>query len=279
VEIDYFTLAFNSVLPGPGTCWTAYDYNYETVDKSDTQPTLTETGALPPGLGFDATAQTITGTPTQTGSWTFTVAATANGAATPVNRTDTITVTDPDGWCTPSWTPPPQGSVPGSFGSGPTASYFFPSDAAGLGTDAGTVTPAQGGTGAGGGGGGSGGAGAPVVPVKKGKKGAIYITVPFACKGPAECSATITARVILTYKGDKLLAITASKKPKHESVVIGKDTFTIPGATKQTVSIPVNSAGRELLRQRHSIPVRLTITEGKTVIGTILVKVNAPKGY
>jgi hypothetical protein len=275
VEIDYDTLAFNLTLPRAGACGTPYYYNYSVVDASNTQPTLSESGTLPPGLAFDPSQQTITGTPNQSGTWTFTVSADAGGAATPISRDDTITVTDPSDVCTPQPEPKPgpAGSVPGSYGTGPTANYFFPSDSGGLGSDFGTVGPASGGSS-----GSATGAGAPAIPTKTGRGGVIYITLPVACQGPAPCSATITARVTLVYKGRRLVAVEASRSNRtHRSVIVGRVSFTVPGGTQQTVPLALNRAGHSLLKTHRWIPVRLIITRRTKTIGAVLVKITAPQ--
>jgi hypothetical protein len=290
VEIDFNTLAFNPVLPASAECGTAYQYAYAVVNDSSTATTLTETGALPPGLLFDPNGQTITGTPTQTGTFTFTVSASAGGDATPVSRTDTIAVTDPNNTCSEQQTttqttqttptpepqpePPPAGSVPGSFGTGPDAGYFFPTDSGGLGTDFGTIGAASSGGAAGAG---SSGASAPTVPTRSGRGGAIYMVLPFACQGPAPCSATIIARVIVLHKGNRIVGIMAVKsKVRRLSVIVGKQNFTVPGGTKQNVSVALNANGRYLMKHLHRMPVRLTINEGHRTIGAAVVKVKRP---
>ena len=78
-----------------------------------------------------------------------------------------------------------------------------------------------------------------------------------------------TDQISLTTSGNSGQAASAAskrRKPKHQTIVIGKMTVTLNAGQAKTVHIALNAAGRRLLAKQHHLKVNVTITQaGKTV--------------
>jgi hypothetical protein len=64
-------------------------------------------------------------------------------------------------------------------------------------------------------------------------------------------------------------------------VTLGVAKVTIPVGTSKTITIPLNRTGRRLLRQRHTLKLKLVITEsGRTAaVLTLTFRVASPKKH
>jgi sugar lactone lactonase YvrE len=84
--------SFTAGTPGSlAAVGTAYGYTYKAIAPAgEPKPVLRLSGSLPPGLTFDATTGLLSGTPTASGSYTFSVA--AGNAATAAIATSTVVV-------------------------------------------------------------------------------------------------------------------------------------------------------------------------------------------
>ena len=89
--------------------------------------------------------------------------------------------------------------------------------------------------------------------------------VPASCTGQtgASCQLTLTITITKTFKGHKLIAVTARKQTKttHKIAVIGTARLTLSAGRTQTVQIPLNHAGKTLLAHRHLLKAKLKVTQ------------------
>jgi hypothetical protein len=89
------------------------------------------------------------------------------------------------------------------------------------------------------------------------------LLVTLSCAGTSAqvCSGTMTVTVIERWRGRKLVAVTASAKPKlrTRTIVLAKATFHIKAKGSETVTVSLNAVGRQLLAKRHRLKARLTI--------------------
>jgi Putative Ig domain len=89
------------------------------------------------------------------------------------------------------------------------------------------------------------------------------LVVTLSCAGTTAqvCSGTMTVTVIERWRGRKLVAVTASAKPKlrARTVVLAKATFHTKGQSGETATIRLNALGQQLLAKRHRLNARLTI--------------------
>jgi len=89
--------------------------------------------------------------------------------------------------------------------------------------------------------------------------------VRLSCPGEAgaPCKLALKLTVTETFKGKKLISVTARKKKKvtKKVVVVGAATVTLRAGESRTVRISLNSTGKRLLAKRHKLKVRLRITQ------------------
>ena len=73
-----------------------------------------------------------------------------------------------------------------------------------------------------------------------------------------------------TIQGGKVIAVAASKKPKKKKkvVVIGSTTVTLAAGQRKTAAVSLNGTGKKLLANRHTLRVKLTITERGKIVAT-----------
>ncbi len=68
-----------------------------------------------------------------------------------------------------------------------------------------------------------------------------------------------------TFKGHKLIAVTArkkvKKKVKKKVVTVGTTSITLNAGESRTVRIALNSTGKRLLAKRHKLKVKLRISQ------------------
>jgi hypothetical protein len=118
-------------------------------------------------------------------------------------------------------------------------------------------------------------ASAPPPPKEKAKDGkatagnvkvsGTSVSVRLSCAGEAgaTCKLALKLTVTETFKGKKLISVTARKKKKvtKKVVVVGTATVTLKAGESRTVRISLNSTGKRLLAKRHKLKVRLRITQ------------------
>jgi hypothetical protein len=113
----------------------------------------------------------------------------------------------------------------------------------------------------------------PVGTAKAGKPhvSGTSVTDLITCAGQASCAVTIKLTVKETIKHHKLVAVSASHKPKpkvtHKIVVLGATSATIAAGQSKTLRVALNHKGRALLKARHHLTATLTvaqITAGKS---------------
>jgi hypothetical protein len=109
----------------------------------------------------------------------------------------------------------------------------------------------------------------PPPPVQPGKAsvGRARVTgttasVKITCKGATSCKVSLKLTVTETFRGHKLIAVSARKqKLTHKTVVVGTASATIRAGHNSTVKIKLNGTGRKLLAARHKLTAKLTVTE------------------
>jgi hypothetical protein len=90
-------------------------------------------------------------------------------------------------------------------------------------------------------------------------------SVRIACAGAAgaKCTLALSMSVTETFKGHKLIAVTArdSGRRKHKVVVVGTASVALSAGKNKTVRISLNRTGRKLLATRNVLEVKLRVTE------------------
>jgi hypothetical protein len=91
------------------------------------------------------------------------------------------------------------------------------------------------------------------------------VTELISCTGQASCTVSIKLTVKGTFKRGKLIAVTASHKPKpkvtHKLVVLGTASATIPAGKTTKLKVSLNRKGRALLKAHHHLTVTLTVAQ------------------
>jgi hypothetical protein len=109
--------------------------------------------------------------------------------------------------------------------------------------------------------------------------------VRVSCTGPtdASCRLTLKATVTETFKGRKLVAVSAAAKRRttHKRLVVGTASVTLKAGQSQTVRIVLNSAGKRLVASRHVLKTTLRVTQATSsarvaTVSTQLVTFKAP---
>jgi hypothetical protein len=113
-------------------------------------------------------------------------------------------------------------------------------------------------------------------------------SVRVSCTGVAgsKCSLALKLTVTETFKGKKLVAVTARKRVKttHRIVVVGTSKATLMAGQTHTLRIGLNGSGKKLLARRHQLKAKLVITKAlanhktKTVFSAT-VTFKAPKPH
>ena len=86
-------------------------------------------------------------------------------------------------------------------------------------------------------------------------------SVRVTCTGAAgaQCNLSLGMTVTETFRGHKLLAVTA--RVRHKVLSVGSATAALTAGSAQTVRISLNGQGRKLLASRHLLKVKLVVTE------------------
>jgi hypothetical protein len=113
------------------------------------------------------------------------------------------------------------------------------------------------------------------------------VSVRLSCTGPAGaiCRLTLKLTVTETFKGHKLIAISAKAKKQrktHKVVQVGTASVTLKAGQSKTVKISLNGAGKALLASHHGLKATLRITQakaggGSTTVFTLTVKFKPAK--
>jgi hypothetical protein len=110
--------------------------------------------------------------------------------------------------------------------------------------------------------------------------------VHVSCIGPsgASCRVTLKATVSETFKGHKLVAVSAAAKRRttHKQLVVGTASVALKAGQSQTVRIVLDGAGKRLLASRHVLKTTLRVTEVTSSarvasVSTQLVTFKAPR--
>jgi hypothetical protein len=150
-------------------------------------------------------------------------------------------------------------------------------------TSASVAGPATGSAGATGGGGTTGGtggptAGSPSVAHAKVKGRGVAVTVACAGAAGSTCDDSLKLSVLETLRSGKLVAIAA--RTTKRTVTLGRSSVTIAAGQTKSVTISLNGVGKALLKSRHTLHVKLILTQssaGKTnVVKTITLTFSQP---
>ena len=85
-------------------------------------------------------------------------------------------------------------------------------------------------------------------------------SVPVRCAGAsgATCKLSLSLSIMETVKGGKVIAVSAAKK---KTMVLATASVTIAAGQTKTIVIALNAIGKHLLSTRHSLKVKLAITQ------------------
>ena len=103
-----------------------------------------------------------------------------------------------------------------------------------------------------------------------------------SCTGSTSCKIKLTASVLETIRGGKVIALAASTmktKTTKKTITIASKTATIPAGSAKTITLTLNGAGERLLAKHHPLKAKLTVTQSrKSVTGkTITLKPTTKK--
>jgi hypothetical protein len=105
--------------------------------------------------------------------------------------------------------------------------------------------------------------------------------VRMSCSGPASATCRVMLKLTVTekFKGDRLIALTASARQTRKLLVVGSANVLLTSGHAQIVRIGLNRAGKRLLASRHGLKATLRITAATTVAmpASILTRVVAFK--
>jgi hypothetical protein len=87
---------------------------------------------------------------------------------------------------------------------------------------------------------------------------------------------TLTLSVVETVAGHKIIAVTASKRKRKRTVVLGAKTLTLAAGQTKIVSVSLNATGKSLLRSRHKLAVKLTAAQKTGTSSTFTIKLTQP---
>ena len=91
------------------------------------------------------------------------------------------------------------------------------------------------------------------------------VTVPVRCTGPAgaTCAVRVGLSVIETFRGRRLVAVSAARRPRLRrfAVTVGLITTVSTAGGTHTVHVTLNRAGRQLLRRFHRFRVLLVVEQ------------------
>jgi hypothetical protein len=96
------------------------------------------------------------------------------------------------------------------------------------------------------------------------------VTPTIRCNGPvgASCTAKLALNATETLHGGKVIAITANTHTTKKTVTFGSATVTVVAGQSKAVTISLDRVARRLLATRHRLTAKLTITTGRTTVGT-----------
>jgi len=111
------------------------------------------------------------------------------------------------------------------------------------------------------------------------------ISVRVRCKGSTSCKIKLTASVLETIRGGKVIAVAAStktskkKKTTKKTITIASETTTIPAGATKTIKLTLNRAGKKLLAKHHPLKAKLTLTQSRKTVSrkTITLKPKTKK--
>jgi hypothetical protein len=88
-------------------------------------------------------------------------------------------------------------------------------------------------------------------------------SVKVSCAGAtgASCRVALTLSVVEKLKGHRIVAVTADRKTRKRTVVVGSANVTLTAGQTQTVQMKLNRAGRGLVSARHSVKAKLLVTQ------------------
>jgi hypothetical protein len=106
--------------------------------------------------------------------------------------------------------------------------------------------------------------------------------VRVSCTGPSgsRCSVGLSLSVTETFRGHRLIAVTARHGRSKKVVILGTASARLDAGASQTVRISLNRNGRKLLAARHVLRVELRVTQAlgnghDTTVSTQTVKFSA----
>ncbi len=78
------------------------------------------------------------------------------------------------------------------------------------------------------------------------------------------CRLKLQLTVVETFKGDRLVAITArsgAKKPRRVVFHVGSASYTLHGGQTKALHVSLNAIGKRLLGAHHPLPVKLQVIQ------------------
>jgi Tol biopolymer transport system component len=104
-------------------------------------------------------------------------------------------------------------------------------------------------------------------------------SVSLSCSaGSGACTVQILVTVSETFRGHTLVALSASGHPRvtHKTVVVGHASVTLAPGQSRSVTVSLNGAGKALLSRRGKLLVKVTVTQGSSVLKTAKLTLHLP---
>ncbi|HTW20299.1 MAG TPA: hypothetical protein VME70_08825, partial [Mycobacteriales bacterium] len=92
------------------------------------------------------------------------------------------------------------------------------------------------------------------------------ISVGVSCTGSTPCNIRLTASVLETIHGGKVIALAASTKSTKKTITIVSKTATILAGATKTINLTLNDAGKQLLAKNHPLKAKLTVTQSRKTV-------------
>ena len=109
------------------------------------------------------------------------------------------------------------------------------------------------------------------------------VGVPVTCSGATSCTVSLALSITEELKGAQITAVeargpkAAKTKTTKKTVTVGHTTATIAANGKRTVKLTLNTGGKRLLSQRHTLAVKLTVSVKNRTLTTRVLHFKAPR--
>ncbi len=105
----------------------------------------------------------------------------------------------------------------------------------------------------------------------------VSVTVTCSPQAAGSCTIALRLTVLETLRGSRVIAVAArgttrlakaaARRTSHKTATVGAVTTHVPAGQRRTVTVALNAAGRGLLKSRHKLSAKLSVSG--TVVGAL----------